>query len=253
MRSEPRKRFDGKVALVTGGASGFGAAVVEQLRGEGASVVIADLDGAKGPVVASELGVRFVRCDVSKGNDVAAAVAAAVEAFGRLDIVVNNAGTTYAAKPSDQVTEEEFDHIYAVNVKSLFHMHQHATPHLRTSGHGVVINVSSITGVRPAPGLCWYGGTKAAMIGITKGLAQELAPTGIRVCAVNPMLGDTPLLPRFMGMPDTPENRQRFLSRIPLGRLADPSDVANAVLFLASDESSYLTGITLDVDGGRNI
>lgn len=253
MMGASNERFSGKAALITGGASGFGAAIAQRLRKEGANVMIADLDADKGPVVARDFGANFVRCDVAKGSDVEAAVAATMEAFGRLDIVVNNAGTTYAAKPSDQVTEAEFDLIHAVNVKSLFHMHQHAIPHLRASGHGVVINVSSITGVRPGPGLCWYGGTKAAMIGITKGLAQELAPAGIRVCAVNPMLGDTPLLPRFMGMPDTPENRQRFLSRIPLGRLADPSDVASAVLFLASGEASYLTGVALDVDGGRNI
>lgn len=249
----PYERFAGKVALVTGGASGFGAAIAQRLLKEGASVVIADRDADKGSIFARDFGARFVRCDVARGSDVAAAVSATVEAFGHLDIVVNNAGTTYAAKPSDQVTEVEFDLIQAVNVKSLFNMHQHATPHLRASGRGVVVNVSSITGVRPGLGLCWYGGTKAAMIGITKGLAQELAPAGIRVCAVNPMLGDTPLLSRFMGMPDTPENRQRFLSRIPLGRLAEPSDVASAVLFLASDEASYLTGVALDVDGGRNI
>lgn len=245
-------RLEGKVALITGAASGFGAAIARRFAGEGARVLLADLNAEAGADLAATLGGRFARCDVSRGDEVRAAVALALSAFGRIDIVVNNAGTTFPAKPAHDLTEAELDTLYNVNVKSLYHMHCHAAPSMVAQRSGVFVNVASVTGVRPGRGLTWYGGTKAAMIGISKGLAAELAPHGVRVCVVNPMLGDTPLLGRFMGTEDTPAAREKFIARVPLGRLARPADVANAVLFLASDEAEYVTGVALDVDGGRN-
>jgi 3-oxoacyl-[acyl-carrier protein] reductase len=246
-------RLHNKVALVTGAASGFGASIAERFAQEGAQVLIADLNAEQAAAVADRIGARALRCDVSLAADVASTVAMALQAFGRLDIVVNNAGTTHPNKPAGEVTEAEFDRLYRVNVKSLFHMNQHATPVFRAQGGGVFVNVASTTGVRPGPGLCWYSASKGAVITASKGLALELAKDNIRVCVINPMIGETPLLEQFMGMPDTPENRQRFLSRIPLGRFTRPLDVANAAVYLASDEAAFLTGVCLDVDGGRNI
>ena len=246
-----------KTALVTGAASGFGRAIAQRFAREGASVLIADLDadGAESAAQAlREQGARAaaVRCDVASSADYAAAVARAVSEFGGLDIVVNNAGTTHANKPALQVSEAEFDRVMRVNLKSLYWSAQHAIPALSRPG-GVMINVASTTGVRPGPGLSWYSASKAAMINISRGLALEFAREGIRVNAINPMIGETALLEQFMGMPDTPENRQRFLARIPLGRFTRPDDVAGAAVFLASDDASFLTGTCIDVDGGRNL
>jgi NAD(P)-dependent dehydrogenase (short-subunit alcohol dehydrogenase family) len=249
-------RLQGKSAIVTGAASGFGAAIAERFAAEGAQVVVADLNEAQGQAVAARIGGRFVRCDVSRAEDVQALVDAAVAAHGRLDIVVNNAGVTHGNKPHLDVTEDEFDRLYRVNVKGLFHMNRAAVPAMRANpggSSGVFVNVASTTGVRPGPGLCWYSGSKGAVITTSKGLALELARENIRVCVVNPMIGETAMLEQFMGMPDTPENRQRFLARIPLGRFTQPADVAGAAVYLASDEAGFLTGVCLDVDGGRNI
>lgn len=246
-----------KSALVTGAASGFGRAIAQRYAREGASVLIADLDAdgaeaAAGALRAQGARAAAVRCDVASSADYAAAVARAVSEFGGLDIVVNNAGTTHANKPALQVTEAEFDRVMRVNLKSLYWSAQHAIPALSRPG-GVMINVASTTGVRPGPGLSWYSASKAAMINISRGLALEFAREGIRVNAINPMIGETALLEQFMGMPDTPENRQRFLARIPLGRFTRPDDVAGAAVFLASDDASFLTGTCIDVDGGRNL
>ena len=246
-----------KTALVTGAASGFGRAIAQRFAREGASVLIADLDadGAESAAQAlREQGAQAtaVRCDVSSSADYAAAVARAVSEFGGLDIVVNNAGTTHTNKPALQVSEAEFDRVMRVNLKSLYWSAQHAIPALRRPG-GVMINVASTTGVRPGPGLSWYSASKAAMINLSRGLALEFAREGLRVNAINPMIGETALLEQFMGMPDTPENRQRFLARIPLGRFTRPDDVAGAAVFLASDDASFLTGACIDVDGGRNL
>ena len=249
-------RLQGKSAIVTGAASGFGAAIAERFAAEGAHVVVADLNEAQGQAVAARIGGRFVRCDVSRAEDVQALVDAAVVAHGRLDIVVNNAGVTHVNKPHLDVTEDEFDRLYRVNVKGLFHMNRAAVPAMRANpggSSGVFVNVASTTGVRPGPGLCWYSGSKGAVITTSKGLALELARENIRVCVVNPMIGETAMLEQFMGMPDTPENRQRFLARIPMGRFTQPADVAGAAVYLASDEAGFLTGVCLDVDGGRNI
>lgn len=246
-------RLLNKVAVVTGAASGFGASIAERFAQEGARVVVVDLNLEKGQEVASRIGGVACRCDVSSSADIEQLLQFTLAQYGRLDIVVNNAGTTHPNKPAVEVTEAEFDRLYQVNVKSLFHMNRHVTPLFRQQGGGVFVNVASTTGVRPGPGLCWYSASKGAVITASKGMALELAKDQIRVCVINPMIGETPLMEQFMGMPDTPENRQKFLARIPLGRFTRPLDVAHAAVYLASDEAAFLTGVCLDVDGGRNI
>ncbi len=247
-----------KVAIVTGGASGFGAAIARTLAERGAAVKIADLNLAGARDVADSINAAGGRadataCDVASEADFRKMVAQTRASLGGLHIMVNNAGTTHRNKPALQVTEEEFDRVYRVNLKSLFWSAQTVLPLFVAQGGGCMVNVASTTGVRPGPGLVWYSGSKAAMINLTKGLAMEVARSGVRVNAVNPMIGETAMLGDFMGMEDTPANRERFLARIPLGRFTRPADVASAVAFLASDEASYLTGVCLDVDGGRNI
>ena len=249
-------RLRGKACIVTGAAGGFGAAIAARFAEGGARVVLADLHAEAGEAVAARVGGHFQRCDVSRAEDVQALVQRAREAFGRLDVVVNNAGVTHPNKPALEVTEEEFDRLLRVNLKSLFHMNRAAVPAMRANPGGpggVFVNVASTTGQRPGPGLCWYSASKGAVITASKGLALELARDAIRVCVINPMLGETGLLEQFMGMPDTPENRARFLARVPLGRLTRPADVADAAVYLASDEAAYLTGTCLEVDGGRSL
>jgi NAD(P)-dependent dehydrogenase (short-subunit alcohol dehydrogenase family) len=224
----------------------------------GARVVVADLQAEGAERMADELRregaqAMSVQVDVASREDFERLVARTRQTWGGLDILVNNAGTTHRNKPALQVTEDEFDRVYRVNVKSLFWAAQTVLPIFSAQGRGSIVNVASTTGVRPGPGLTWYSGSKAAMINLTKGLALEFARTGIRINAVNPMIGETAMLGDFMGMEDTPANRDKFLQRIPLGRFTHPNDVASAVTFLASDEASYLTGVCLDVDGGRNI
>lgn len=251
-------QLDNKIAIVTGGASGFGAAIARRLARAGAAVMVADLNEEGARRLADEIGgaggrAAALRCDVASEADFRALVAATKRQLGGLHILVNNAGTTHRNKPALQVTEEEFDRVYRVNLKSVFWSAQAAIPGFIEQGGGCIVNVASTTGVRPGPGLTWYSGSKAAMINLTKGLALEFARHQVRVNAVNPMIGETAMLGDFMGMEDTPENRDRFLARIPLGRFTRPEDVASAVAFLASDEAAYLTGLSLDVDGGRNI
>lgn len=247
-----------KIAIVTGGASGFGAAIAQRMALAGASVMVADLNAEGAQRIAESIRAAggqasSIVADVSDRASFENMVSRTRQDLGGLDILVNNAGTTHRNKPALQVTEEEFDRVYKVNVKSLFWAAQTVLPGFVQQGNGCIINVASTTGVRPGPGLSWYSGSKAAMINLTKGLALEFAKSGVRVNAVNPMIGETAMLGDFMGMEDTPENRERFLMRIPLGRFTRPADVASAVTFLASDEASYLTGVCLDVDGGRNI
>lgn len=247
-------RLNGKVAVVTGAASGFGEGIARRFAAEGAQVIVADIDGRAGRAVADSLGksARFVHADVSRGEDAAAMVAAALESFGGLDVLVNNAGYTHRNGPMLEVAEDELDRIYAVNVKSLYHTAKSAVPVFRERGGGVILNIASTAGVRPRPGLVWYNGSKGAVITITKSMALELAPDSIRVCALNPVAGETGMLHLFLGE-NTPERRRQFVSTIPLGRLSTPQDVADSALFLCSDEARFLTGVCLEVDGGRCI
>ncbi len=246
-------RLKGKRALVTGAASGFGRAIAETYVREGAKVALVDINGDAAEATASRIGERAIpiACDVAKGDEVAAAVEKCLKAMGGLDIVVNNAGISHKNRPMLEVGEEEFDRVFAVNVKAIYHMAHAVVPHFRAHGGGVMINVGSTAGIRPRPGLTWYNASKAAANLMSKSMAVELAPDNIRVCALAPVIGETALLETFMGVPDTPENRAKFVATIPLGRMSQPQDIANAALWLASDEAGFITGVVLEVDGGR--
>jgi 3-oxoacyl-[acyl-carrier protein] reductase len=248
-------RLKDKVAIVTGAASGFGKAIAETYAREGASVVVADINGQGARDVAQGLGANAVHvaCDVTRKAEVDALVGEAVARFGGLDIMVNNAGFTHKRQPMLEVGEAEFDRVYAVNVKAIYLAALAVVPVMEKRGGGVIINTASTAGVRPRPGLTWYNGSKGAVIVLTKSMAAELAPKKIRVCAINPVMGETGMLEQFMGMPDTPENRKSVEATIPLGRMSRPADVANAALFLAEPTSEFLTGVALEVDGGRCI
>lgn len=245
--------LEGKVALVTGAASGFGREIAVEMKAAGASVALIDINRDGVVAAARELGDAGLAhtADVTDAQAVKGAVDATVERFGRLDIVVNNAGVSHRNQPMLDVDEAEFDRVFAVNVKSIFHMAHAAVPVLRAQGGGVILNVTSTAGLRPRPGLTWYNGSKGAANVLTKSMAVELAPDAIRVCGIAPVMGETPLLETFMGVPDTPENRAKFIATIPLGRMSTPKDVADAAIFLASDRAQFLTGLILEVDGGR--
>lgn len=247
-------RLAGKVAIVTGAARGFGEGIARRFSAEGARLVLADLDAGAVQRLAAEFGASAVplAADVSRKSDVGAIVNEALSRFGGLDIVVNNAGTTHRNRPMLEVDEATFDRVFAVNVKSLYWMAQAAVPALIAQGRGgAIINIGSTAGLRPRPGLVWYNASKAAVNVISLTMASELAEHNIRVNSVCPVIGATGLLEEFMGMPDTPQNRQKFLASIPLGRMSTPADVANACLWLAEDATSFITGILLPVDGGR--
>ena len=245
-------RLDNKVALITGAASGFGKGIAELFAREGARVALADSNesGARAGAAAISNSAVAVACDVSRREDVNAAVKATVDAFGGIDILVNNAGMTHKRRPMLEVDEAEFDRLMDVNVKSIFLFAHAVVPIMRRKKSGVIINIGSTAGIRPRPGLTWYNGSKAAVNLLSKSMAAELAPEGIRVCAVAPVMAETPLLPTFMSG-DSPELRAQFRATVPLGRFATVDDVAQATLFLASDEASFLTGNVLEVDGGR--
>jgi 3-oxoacyl-[acyl-carrier protein] reductase len=247
-------RLKGKTALVTGAAQGFGFGIAETFVREGARVAVLDLNGDKAKEAAQAIGRRAfaVTCDVGKGKSVDKAVARVIAKLGRLDIVVNNAGTTHRNMPMTEVTEEEFDRVFAVNVKSIYLMAKAIVPHFREHGGGVILNIGSTAGVRPRPGLTWYNGSKGAVNLLSKSMAVELAPDRIRVNAIAPVAGETPLLATFMGE-DTPEKRAQFRASIPWGRLSTPQDMANAALYLCSDDAEMVTGTVLAVDGGRCI
>ena len=248
-------RLNGKTAVVTGGASGFGAEIVHRYVQEGAKVVILDLNGEGADKLAKEAGDNTIAVagDVTKRADIDKAIRKGTDAFGRLDIVVNNAGWTHRNKPMLEVSEEEFDRVYAINVKSIFHMTNAVVPIMRRQGGGTIINIGSTAGIRPRPGLTWYNGSKGAVNLVLKSMAVELAPDKIRVNCVAPVMGETALLESFMGVPDTPENRAKFIATIPLGRLAKPIDVANVCLYLATDEAEFISGVVFPVDGARTV
>ncbi|MEQ1697638.1 MAG: glucose 1-dehydrogenase [Hyphomicrobiaceae bacterium] len=246
-------RLKDKVAIVTGAASGFGKGIAEAFAREGAKVVVADLNANGALEVARSLGngAIAVTCNVACREDVDAMIGTAVATFGGVDILVNNAGYTHKNQSLLTVTEDEFDRIYAVNVKAIYLSTLAIVPVFEQRGGGVIINTASTAGVRPRPGLTWYNGSKGAAIILTKSMAAELAPKNIRVNAINPVIGETGMLEQFMGVPDTPENRAKFMATIPLGRMSTPSDIANAALFFADPASAFITGVCIEVDGGR--
>jgi len=246
--------LNGKTALITGAASGFGKAMAHRFAALGARVAVVDLNGDKAAEVAAAIGdgkAIGVTADVTARADLDAAVKATTDAFGVPDIVINNAGMTHRNQPLLDVDEATFDRVFAVNVKSIYNMVQAVVPAMRDHGGGVMLNVGSTAGIRPRPGLTWYNGSKGATNMLSKSLAVELAPWKIRVNAICPVMGATPMLADFMGAPDTPANREKFLGSIPLGRLCEPEDVADAAVYLAT--ADFITGVALPVDGGRTI
>jgi 3-oxoacyl-[acyl-carrier protein] reductase len=246
-------RLDGKTALVTGAGSGIGKCIAETYAREGARVALADINGEAAKSAARAIGNNAIalRVDVSKKADIDGVVGETVAAFGALDILVNNAGVTHINKPMLEIDEVEYDRIFAINVKGIFLACQAAVPVLRQCGGGVIINIGSTAGLRPRPGLSAYNATKGAVHVLTKSLAVELAPDGIRVCAIAPVATETPLLPSFLG--PASGMREKFIATIPLGRLALPQDIADAALFLASAEAKFITGNIMEVDGGRGV
>ena len=240
-------QLEDKIAVVTGAASGFGEAIARRYAREGARVVVADLNDQTGGRIADEIGGAYVHADVSDRDDVRAMVRTAVDRYGRLDTMVNNAGVTHVNRPMLEVGEEEFDRIFEVNVKAIYLAAMEVVPLMREQGGGCIINPASTAGLRPRPGLTWYNASKGAAITMTKSMAAELGPDNIRVNALCPVAGDTPLLPSFLGA----NTREAFEATVPLGRLSTSEDVAKAALWLASDEASFITGVALEVDGGR--
>jgi 3-oxoacyl-[acyl-carrier protein] reductase len=247
-------RLKGKKAIITGGASGFGEGIVRKFVSEGADVLIADLNIEAAQKLSDELGtaVQASETNVAKNDSVLKMVALASAELGGVDILVNNAGITHLPAPMEEVSDEDFDKVFAVNCKSVFLTAKHIVPIFKSQRSGVILNVASTAGVSPRPHLNWYNASKGWMNNATKGMAVELASSGIRVNAINPVAGETPLLKMFMGE-DTPEMRAKFLSTIPLGRFSTPEDMGNAACFLCSDEASMLTGVCMEVDGGRCI
>src|SRR5271154_5848821 len=237
-------RLKDKIAIVTGGASGFGEGIVRRFASEGAKVVIADLNGDAAQNLAREIDGMAVRTDVSKAADVKALAEAAVARFGDIDILVNNAGIGHKPQPLDTISEDVFDRIIAVNAKSVFLTAHEIVPRMKTRKTGAILNIASTGGVSPRPNLAWYNASKGWMITATRAMAVELAPFGVRVNAINPVAGETPLLATFMGE-DTPAIRAKFLASIPIGRFSTPEDIASAACFLCSDEASMITGVAM--------
>lgn len=247
-------RLTGRTAIVTGGASGFGAGIVRKFTAEGARVMIADINLSGARDLADQMGDHAIACevDVSNGTSVNAMARAALETWGHIDILVNNAGVSHLPTPLEDVSEDDFDRVVAINMKSVYLTARAVVPHMKSRKRGCILNIASTAGVSPRPRLNWYNASKGWMITATKTMAVELALDGVRVNALNPVAGETPLLQTFMGE-DTPEMRAKFLATIPLGRFSTPQDMGNAACFLCSDEASMITGTALEVDGGRCI
>lgn len=251
----PNGRLAGKIALITGAGGGFGEGIARLFAAEGARVGVLDLRADAAAGVAAAVGANAVAlsADVTSARQMEAAVAQLCDRFGPPDIVINNAGWTHQNKPMLEVTEEEFDRVYAINVKSIFIATNLVLPLMRANGGGSIINIGSVAGIRPRPGLTWYNSTKGAVNTLSQSMAVELAPDNIRVNAICPVIGETGLLEAFMGVPDTPESRARFIATIPMGRMSRPQDVARAALYLASEDAEFITGVLFPVDGGRTV
>ncbi len=245
-------RLQGKTAIVTGAASGFGAGIAARFAAEGARVMIADINRAAAEAVANDLDAVAQTVDVADDESVRAMAQAAIDRLGHVDILVNNAGVTHLPMPMEEVPEDEFDRVLAVNAKSVYLIARHLVPQMKARSRGAILNIASTAGLSPRPRLSWYNASKGWMITATKAMAVELAPQGIRVNALCPVAGETPLLASFLGE-DTPERRAAFLATIPLGRFSTPEDLANAALYLCSDEAGIVTGVAMEVDGGRCI
>ena len=253
------RRFAGKVAVVTGAAGGFGRAIARRFAEEGAAVALADIDAATGNRTAEELvdrgaSVLFETVDVSRGDDLRRLIERTCDTFGGMDILVNNAGYCHRARPLWKLAEADYDRVFEVNTKSVYLGAVHGVPRLIERGGGVIVNTASIGAIRPRPLITAYNATKGAVITLTRGLATELARHNIRVNAVNPVAADTDFMKGPSGgRPLDASGRDTLEATIPLGRLAEPEDVAAAVAYLASDDAAFLTGVCLDVDGGRSI
>ncbi len=245
-------RLAGKTAVVTGGASGFGAGIAKKFAAEGATVWIADINETAAAAFASETDVRYSVTDVGSNDSVQALVETVCEELGHIDIFINNAGIGHLPQRLEEIGEDEFDRVLNVNAKSVYLTSRHVVPVMKQSGGGVILNIASTAGISPRPGLTWYNASKGWLITATKSMAAELAKDKIRVNALAPVAGETPLLATFMGE-DTPEMREKFLATIPLGRFSTPEDLGQAACFLCSDEASMITGVALEVDGGRCI
>ncbi|MGB0959367.1 MAG: SDR family oxidoreductase [Halocynthiibacter sp.] len=245
-------KLQGKTAIVTGAGSGFGAGIARKFKAEGAQVLVVDINGDAALSIAQEIGAVACTANVADTADVIAMRDAAITAFGRIDILVNNAGVTHLPAPMEDISEEDFDRVLAVNTKSVYLAAKHIVPLMKAQESGAILNVASTAGVSPRPNLSWYNASKGWMITATRAMAVELAPFGVRVNAINPVAGETPLLKSFMGE-DTPEVRAKFLSTIPLGRFSTPEDMGNAAAFLCSDDAAMITGVAMEVDGGRCI
>ena len=245
-------QLKGKTAIITGGGSGFGASMADLFAHNGAKVIVADIDLNSARKVAEDTGGYALEVDVSKAKSVEQMKLDIFKEHEKVDIVVNNAGTTHLPAPMETIEENEFDRVFNVNCKSVYLTAKHFVPHFKENKSGVILNIASTAGVSPRPNLNWYNSSKGWMILASKTMAVELAPFGIRVNVINPVAGETPLLKSFLGE-DTPEMRGKFLSTIPLGRFSMPEDIASAALFLCSDSASMITGANLEVDGGRTI
>ncbi|MFT4717524.1 MAG: 3-oxoacyl-[acyl-carrier protein] reductase [Paracoccaceae bacterium] len=245
-------RLDGKSAIITGGGSGFGAGMARKFAAEGARVMVADINMAAAQEIAAEIGGVACEVDVANGNSVKAMADQAIADFGQVDILINNAGITHLPAPMETVSEEDFERVLNVNMRSIYLTARHLVPHMKANETGAILNIASTAGVSPRPNLNWYNASKGWVITATKAMAVELAPFGVRVNALNPVAGETPLLKSFMGE-DTPEMRAKFISTIPLGRFSTPEDMGNAACYMCSDEASMITGVAMEVDGGRCI